>query len=213
MKLWSGTLSPFSAKVRIALGEKGIDVELAEVPWSRATLWGPKPAEFLKVSPRGEVPALIDGELAIFDSTIICEYLEDTHPTPALMPNDPAGKAECRMWEEMADHMLATRVTTLIREVFMKPDGSDRDTAVADHALTDFRGYYQALERRLAESDHLCADYGIADIATFICLGFAQTLGAGVDDFPAVQRWLGTVQARPVVKREFDAIMAAAAAV
>lgn len=213
MKLWSGTLSPFSAKVRIALGEKGIDVELAEVPWSRANLWGPKPAEFLEASPRGEVPALVDGDLAIFDSTIICEYLEETHPTPALMPADPSGKAECRMWEEMADHMLASRITTLIREVFMKPDGTDRDATAVDHALTDFRGYHQALERRLSESDYLCGDYGIADIATFICLGFAQTFGAALDDFPALQHWLGAVQARPVVKREFDAIMAAAAAV
>jgi glutathione S-transferase len=38
MKLWSGTLSPFSAKVRIVIAEKGLDVEIAEIPWSRAKL-------------------------------------------------------------------------------------------------------------------------------------------------------------------------------
>ena len=51
MKLWSGKLSPFSAKVRIALAEKKLDCELLDVPWSRKTLWGPKPPEFLAMSP------------------------------------------------------------------------------------------------------------------------------------------------------------------
>ena len=44
MKLWSGKLSPFSAKVRIALAEKKLDCELLDVPWSRKTLWGPNVA-------------------------------------------------------------------------------------------------------------------------------------------------------------------------
>jgi len=43
MLLWAGTLSVFSAKVRIACAEKGIEVELRGIPWSKATLWGPKP--------------------------------------------------------------------------------------------------------------------------------------------------------------------------
>ncbi|MDA1075122.1 MAG: glutathione S-transferase N-terminal domain-containing protein [Proteobacteria bacterium] len=68
MYLWSGTLSPFSAKVRIVLAEKGLPIEIREVPWSRQNKWHPKPKAFLDVSPRGEVPVLVDGGLAVFDS-------------------------------------------------------------------------------------------------------------------------------------------------
>ena len=49
------------------------------------------------------MPALIDGEARIFDSTIILEYLEDKHPSPALLPRDPAARADARMIEEVCD--------------------------------------------------------------------------------------------------------------
>ena len=92
MKLWSGVLSPFSAKVRIALAEKKLGYETLVVPWSRKTLWGPKPPEFLAVSPHGQVPVLIDGDVAVFDSTVICEYLEDRYPKPPLLPAGPEAR-------------------------------------------------------------------------------------------------------------------------
>ena len=93
MKLWSGVLSPFSAKVRIALAEKKLGYETLVVPWSRKTLWGPKPPEFLAVSPHGQVPVLIDGDVTVFDSTVICEYLEDRYPKPPLLPAGPEARA------------------------------------------------------------------------------------------------------------------------
>lgn len=123
MKLWSGTLSPFSAKVRIVLAEKGVAADIAEIPWSRETLWGPKPQAFLDVSPKGEVPVLEDGDLAIVDSTVINEYLEETYPAFPLMPAAPLERAACRLWEDMFDHFMALYISTLTREVFMKPDG------------------------------------------------------------------------------------------
>ena len=94
MQLWSGVLSPFSAKVRVVLAEKGLSAEILEVPWSRKTLWGPKPAEFLAVSPLGKVPVLLDGDLAIYDSTVIDEYLEEQYPELPLMPAEPAANLE-----------------------------------------------------------------------------------------------------------------------
>jgi glutathione S-transferase len=99
MKLWSGVLSPFSAKVRIALAEKGLPYETLEIGWNRQTLWGPKPPEFLAVSPRGKVPVLIDGGATLYDSTIINEYLEDRYPKPALFPADPVARGRCRQLE------------------------------------------------------------------------------------------------------------------
>ncbi len=212
MKLWSGTLSPFSAKVRIALAEKGIEAEIAEIPWSRANLWGPKPQAFLDVSPKGEVPVLEDQGLAIVDSTVINEYLEDAYPEVPLMPADPAGRAACRMWEDRADYFMATHITTLIAEMFMKPGGEGRDEAVVAEAMTAFSGYLDALEAQLAGKQHLCGDYTLADIATWLCLTFGQTLGVDLGGRGGLQAWYGRVSERPVVAGELALVMGAAAA-
>jgi glutathione S-transferase len=67
--------------------------------------------EFTKVSPVRRIPVLIDGELAIPDSTVICEYLEERYPEPSLYPNDPVMRARARWLEEYAD--------TRIGEVFI----------------------------------------------------------------------------------------------
>jgi len=211
MKLWSGTLSPFSAKVRIVLAEKGIDAEIAEIPWSRASLWGPKPQEFLDASHKGEVPVLVVDDRSIIDSTIINEYLEDAVPDPALMPKEALARADCRMWEDMADQFMAVHITTLIREVFMKPDGTDRDEAAATGAHKAFTGYLGAMDRRLSAHDYLCDDYSLADIATWICLAFAQTLGVSLGEHSGIQAWFDRLHARPVIAAEYQQIMAAAA--
>ncbi|MEM8768628.1 MAG: glutathione S-transferase family protein [Pseudomonadota bacterium] len=212
MKLWSGTLSPFSAKVRLALAEKGLRAELAEIPWSRATLWGPKPEAFLAVSSKGEVPALEDGALAVVDSTVINEYLEDAFPAPPLMPADAAGKAACRGWEDRADTMMAMHVTTLIQQVFMIPDPADRDAAAVDEAMTAFASYLDDLEAALGDREYLCGTFSLADIATWICLLFAGTLGVDSTGHTAVQAWSAGMSARPVFAAELESIMGAAAA-
>ena len=76
-------LSPYAQKVKIALDEKGVAYE-AKMPVAIGS--GQPDREFLKSNPRGEVPSLIDGEVSIFDSTIIVEYIEDKWPEPALLP-------------------------------------------------------------------------------------------------------------------------------
>ncbi|MEI9931135.1 MAG: glutathione S-transferase N-terminal domain-containing protein [Rhizomicrobium sp.] len=80
MIVYEHPLSPYAQKVKIALDEKSIAYE-AKMPVAIGS--GQPDREFLKSNPRGEVPSLIDGEVAIFDSTIILEYIEDKWPTPA----------------------------------------------------------------------------------------------------------------------------------
>ncbi len=67
--------SPYARKVRIALYEKGVPFERV-----RAMHGDCDRTDFVHVNPRAEVPALIDGDAAIFDSTIICEYIEQRYP-------------------------------------------------------------------------------------------------------------------------------------
>ena len=100
MQLISGVLSNNAAKVRIVLGEKGVDVELVEVPWTKARAWEPKPRALLDTNPRAQVPVLMDGDLTLWDSTVINEYLEDKHPEPSLRPASVKARALCRLLED-----------------------------------------------------------------------------------------------------------------
>src|SRR6266481_1458297 len=93
-------LSPYAQKVKIALDEKGLDYAV-KMPVAMGT--GLPDHNFLAANPRGEVPTLIDGDLAIIDSTIILEYIEDKWPSPRLLPQDPAARADARTIEDVMD--------------------------------------------------------------------------------------------------------------
>jgi len=214
MKLWSGPLSPFSAKVRIALAEKKLDCEIMDIPWSRRTLWGPKPPEFLAVSPHGKVPVLIDGDVVVYDSTVICEYLEDRCPKPPLFPADAAGRARCRQLEDEADTVMSQDVTALVQEIFTKTDDATRDMARVATAIENLKRRWDVLEKELAGRQYLCGTFTVADIATFMVAGFATNFGAGPEErHENLRAWADRVRARPAVGREFGAMVQAAATV
>src|SRR5215470_982845 len=99
MKLYSGPLSLFSRKVEIALGEKGLSFDRIMVPFTQERGYQPKHPDVLAANPKGQVPVLVDGELSLFDSTLIFEYLEDAYPRPPLYPRGAAARARCRLLE------------------------------------------------------------------------------------------------------------------
>lgn len=213
MYLWSGTLSVFSAKVRIAAREKGLDLEIRELPWTRAAAWGEKPAELLAANPRGQVPVLMDGELAVFDSTVINEYLEERCPDVPLLPAGAGERATCRMWEALGDDLLSGPLPVLVKELFMKPESGDRDQAALAAAQASVAAHYDRLEAALADRPYLCGDFSLADIGNFLGVAFCSTLGAGPDASRAgLNAWFERIQARPGVRAELDLVTEAAAA-
>ena len=96
--LYEHPLSPYAQKVKIALREKGVEFE-PRMP----DLFGGGDTEFQAANPRREVPALVDVAIAVFDSTIILEYIEDRWPDPPLLPTGAAARARVRMLEELCD--------------------------------------------------------------------------------------------------------------
>ena len=103
VKLYSAPLSLFARKVEIALREKGLAFERVMVPFSQERGYAPKHPDVLAANPKGQVPVLVDGDLALFVSTVILEYLEDAFPDPPLYPASPRAHAECRLLELFAD--------------------------------------------------------------------------------------------------------------
>ena len=106
MKLYSGPLSMFGAKAQIALHEKGLAFELEMVPFEMDRLYEPKHPEVERINPKRQVPVLVDGELEIFDSTQIFEYLEDLAPSPPLWPPGAAARARARLFEHKVRRSL-----------------------------------------------------------------------------------------------------------
>lgn len=98
--LYEHPLSPYAQKVKISAREKNIDLDLRTPEGIGA---GGVQGEFAAANPRAEVPALIDGEARVFDSTIILEYLEDKFPSPAMLPATPEARAKVRMIEDVCD--------------------------------------------------------------------------------------------------------------
>jgi glutathione S-transferase len=193
----------FTAKVRIALKEKSVACERIEVPFNRASGYSPKHPDVLAINPKAQVPVLVDGDLEIYDSTIILEYLEDLHPEPPLYPRDVKERARCRLLEAAADEILFPHVLELIREVFYKPDAATRDKAKIEAATNAIREQYRDLDKRLAGREYFSAGFTVADIAYFLVLMFAANLGVGVD--PALKNlsaWLDRVARRPSVASE-----------
>ncbi len=98
MKFYSSAVGPNPKLVRMFAAEKGIDLNAVTV---EVDLMGGanRQPEFLAVNPAGQLPALeIDDGRVIAETTAICEYLEETHPEPALIGVDAADRAETRMW-------------------------------------------------------------------------------------------------------------------
>src|SRR3990167_5305428 len=114
MKLYSGPLSMFGAKAEIAAREKGIDFELVMVPFEMKTLYEPKHPEVLRINPKRQVPVLIDGDLELFDSTQIFEYLETLKPEPALWPADLRARARARLLEHKSDEVYFPHIVRLM---------------------------------------------------------------------------------------------------
>ncbi|WP_309644131.1 glutathione S-transferase family protein [Phenylobacterium sp.] len=122
MKLYSGDLSPYSAKVRMQIYAKGVtDIEI-ELPPGFMT------GEFYKVSPLARIPVLDLGGDVIPESEVISEYIEEIHPTPRLLGGSPRETAQIRTVSRIADIYLMNNMFMLAGQ----GRKSTRDQAVVD---------------------------------------------------------------------------------
>ena len=99
LKLISHKLCPYVQRAVIALTEKGVAFERIDIDLAN------KPDWFLAISPLGKTPVLQVGDVPIFESAVILEYLEETYPKP-LHPADPLKRAEHRAWIEFGSAVL-----------------------------------------------------------------------------------------------------------
>ena len=201
MKLYSGPLSLFSRKVEIALAEKRLAYERVMVAFTQQAGYTPKHPAVLAANPKAQVPVFIDGELILFDSTLIMEYLQDAYPEPPLFPAAPAAKARCRQLELFADEIMLPPLRSLMART--EPPAADPERrhvqqTEATRAETTIQVFYATLEQSLAGQSYFCGNLSVADIALFMSILFVLRLrGPTLDAHPALARWYANLGARP----------------
>jgi glutathione S-transferase len=205
MRLYSGPLSLFSRKVEIALHEKGVAFERIEVAFTQTEGYRPKHPDVLAANPKAQVPVLVDGDLTVFDSTVILEYLEDACPAPPLYPKGAAERARCRLVEVDADEILLADVRRLMYRTEPPLADAARQQARQDEGRrgeAGILGHYRRLEAQLGGKDYFCGVFTAADIAMFTTVHYAVRLnGPRLDGFPALAAWYRRIGERASAAR------------
>lgn len=193
LKLYEHPLSPYAQKVKIALYEKGLPFETL-VP---NFLQPGGDTEFQATNVRLEVPSLVDGDMRVFDSTIILEYLDDKWPSPAMRPETAEERARVRMIEEICDTYVEA-ISWAVAEirVFERAAGELADTLLA-RAAQQIEGCQAWLERQLGERAFFNGDrFGWGDLSVW-----PYVAGHAANGFPPkagsrLAAWLETASAR-----------------
>ena len=195
--LYEHPLSPYAQKCKIALREKGIAFEL-KMP--NAIGSGQTGGDFMLANPRGEVPALIDGDLTIFDSTIILEYIDDKWTDKPMRPASAADRARARQIEEVCD----TRYEAInwgLGEItyFRRGEGKVAD-ALRDKAADQTELMQAWLSRQLGDRDWFNgASFGWGDLSVVPYLAGSLRFGNGPDEGSPLGKWLTRARARESV--------------
>lgn len=194
--------TPNGHKVSIFLEEAGLPYTIHPVNIGKGEQFQP---EFLRISPNNRIPAIVDqdpagggGPLSVFESGAILLYLADK--TGRFIPQDLRGRTEVLQWlfwqmgglGPMAGqnghfHMAAPEKIPYAIERYVK------ETA----------RLYGVLNKQLEGREYIAGDYSIADMACYPWVVPHKMHEQKLEDFPHLQRWFNTVQARPAVQRAY----------
>lgn len=201
MLLYEHPLSSYAQKVKIALREKGLAFDL-ELPETFGT--GRTDGPFAQANPRHEVPVLIDGDVEIFDSTIILEYVEERWPQPPLLPRDPAARARARLTEEVCDTHYEALNWGFGEILWFKRATGDLAERMRAEAARQTRMCRDWLAERLGEADFFGGDgFGWADAAVAPILNRSVHYGMGPEPGSSLARWHGRIRERASVAQTF----------
>jgi len=197
MILYGSTMSPYVRKVAAFVAEKGMAFELKPT-----RLADPDP-DFRAASPFGKMPALIDGDYKLADSSAIIHYLEAKQPEPALIPADPQLKGRTIWFEEFADTILFACGAKMFFNRIVAPRflGRDGDLEAADKAeREELPPILDYLEGVIPDSGYLVGDrLTLADIAVAGPFANFRHCDVAFDEtrYPRLAAYVATILQRP----------------
>lgn len=194
------SVGPNPRMVRMFIAEKGLDI-----PMETIDLRGGENRQeaHLKRNPAGQSPCLeLDNGDYLSEITVICEYLEEKHPTPALIGSNAEERGEARMWTRRIDLNICEPMANGFRfgegiKMFSSrmrclPEASDGLKAIAQDNLGKLDGWIEGKQ-------WICGDrFTMADVLLFSWLDFFKNINQPINpDHKNVQAWYDRVAARP----------------
>src|SRR5690348_898895 len=192
-------VSPYVRKVLAAMNLKGLAYQVDPI----TPFFGND--QFERVSPLRRIPVLIDGDFAISDSSVICDYLDNAYPGHPLYPRDPKQRARARWFEEFADTRLGDLfIWSLFYQkvvrpaVWGEPTDEERVRKARDEDIPAALDY---LECELPADEFLFGAIGVADIAIASFFRNGAYAGFETDEtrWPHTAAFVGRVLAHPCV--------------
>jgi GSH-dependent disulfide-bond oxidoreductase len=191
--------TPNGYKISIALEELALPYAVHVV--NLAALEQRRP-EFLRISPNGRIPAIVDrdaGGFSVFESGAILVYLAEK--TGRLMPADPRGRSLVMQW--LMFQMGGIGPMMGQANVFFRYLPEKIPTAI-NRYHGEVRRLFGVLDARLAENEYLAGDYSIADIANWAWVRTYKWSGVTLEGLPHVERWVRQLAARPACQRGLE---------
>ena len=194
IRLLGSLTSPYVRKVRIVMAEKRIDyhLELEDV-WSPDT-------RILDANPLGKVPCLImDDGGAVFDSRVICEYLDGMTPVAKLIPPSGRERAEVRTWEALGDGVVDAAILARLEQT-QRPT-EQQSSKWVERQMGKVHAGIAAMSHGLTEKSWCNGQaYSLADIAIGCALGYIDFRFGTIDwrgKYPNLARHYEKLAARP----------------
>lgn len=197
MILYGSTMSPFVRKVAAYAAEKGIAIDLQPTGFPNPT------PEFRAASPFGKMPALVDDDYRLADSSAIIAYLEAKYPDPEMIPAEPRARGRVIWFDEFADTLLFACGAKIFFNKIVAPRflGREGDLAAAEAAERDeLPPLLDYLETAIPDSGYLVGDkLTLADIAVagpFANFGHCNVAIDGAR-YPKVSAYTSAILSRP----------------
>jgi glutathione S-transferase len=189
-------------KVFIALDIKDVTYEIVrQMPFSGDT-------EYLKINPLGKVPSLVDGDLTLCDSKVICQYLDDAYPEPRLYPMKPNDWAMALWYEDLAGGRVSELAARIFFQRFMRPLAFKQEPdeeLIARIIEKDLPPMLDYLEGQIPTEGFIFGDFMMADLSIASPFINAAYAGYEVDG----SRWpnLAGLVARVKVQPQVAAVL------
>jgi glutathione S-transferase len=198
MKLYSIHNSDNCRRVNATIQHLGLHVDVVE-----AAIGDLKTPEFLANNPNGKVPTLIDGDLKLWESRAMMQYLASKKPGNTLWPNDPKKQADIARWQfwetsHLSKGTSAFAYENLFKKIFMKQDADPVALAAGEK---DFHQFAPVLNAQLESRKWITGDeLTLADFSVGGCFSYAELCGLPWDRYNHIRAWWSRLNEIPAWK-------------
>lgn len=197
--LYAHPFSSYSWKAQIALYEKGLDFDYRIVEPDQ-----PQNGEALRAHwPIGKFPLIVDDDTALFEASIIIEYLDRIASEPRLIPADADAALKVRLLDRVFDNHVMTPMQEVVNDAIRGPGG--HVPSIVEKAKAALETVYGWLDRELAHGGWAAADgFTLADCAAAPSLFYADWVYAIPERYDNLRAYRARLLARPSVARAVD---------